>query len=86
MSVIRIHQGILIEGLLLLNDIELVGALYANNELILKVKSKYPDNSNILPVYKRDELGVVTLRDVQITESDLNINKCRRCGNYELLY
>lgn len=72
MGVIRIHQGILIEGLLLLNDIELVGAFYADSELILKVKSKYPDNSNILPVYNRDELGVVTLKDIQITESALN--------------
>ena len=63
----------------------MIAALYADRELILKVKSKYPDNSNILPVYTKDELGVVTLRGIQITESALNVGQCRECGNYVII-
>jgi hypothetical protein len=82
-GIIAIHEELLLNYILLLNGFKLNGATYRDRQVILKVESNCIniDNANVLPVYTKNDLGVIKLTDIQISQSYLDTCKCVACGN-----
>ncbi|MDD5589387.1 MAG: hypothetical protein PHP92_05005 [Candidatus Nanoarchaeia archaeon] len=84
-GIIRISEILLLEEFLMLKEFKIIGAEFKDGQVLISVENNniLMNNANIIPVYTKNELGIVNLSDIKIDNEYIsNMIKCIICDKF----